>query len=175
MKTMIFSLAMAAFAVMGSSNASAMSTVSTPATVPLDVGASTDVTGNFTQFVASAPISDGTGGIFSVIALNAPGTLVGGIFDLNFNGVLFTSVPTDSNGAGVFNQAFAIDGATLLAATSQPGGFSFTLDGNVPVGTSLFGGLFFNTEVVAVPEPTTLALIGIGGIVGCGSLRRRRR
>ena len=119
-------------------------------------------------------IYDGHGGTLSgtvnfieISTLNQIGGQLNGDLDFNVTGVSYTGTNPDlayvnANQPGVLNLSFQFSpGETLTQLSTGSGGASTTYNGSI--------------SVIAVPEPTTLAMSGLGALAALGLTFRSRK
>lgn len=96
---------------------------------------------------------------------------------LTYNGSILSETLTDTVTSGTFSQAFPINIPSLVGGTHAYVGFSAsTAINNVLSGTADQASLFSNFQFAAVPEPSSLVMVGAAGIclAGVTAVRRRR-
>ena len=137
--------------------------------IAYDLTGSTINTGFFVDRVLNLGLEanvfdNATGGLDVAVAVASAGQTTGTGSILGITSLIgFDLVETISNGNGHLAALADADSITLTITNNATGGF-------VPLTTFSFGG-----QIAAVPEPTSIALLGLTGIGGVIAVRRRRK
>ncbi len=104
-------------------------------------------------------------------------------FDISLNGVnvgaagkAFGGVVTGGVNPFTLKQSFTLTAAAfnaILAGASSTGFFGFDASSTVGANAQLPGSVY--AEISAVPEPTSMAILGLGTVALAGFSRRRRK
>jgi hypothetical protein len=99
----------------------------------------------------------------------------GDVFDVYVNSVLaFTTGGFDAGGTSTTDPDIAFDGGEYSSGSILLAAGAYTVE--ILVAASPFGGggAYIEVESASVPEPGTLALLGIG-LLGLGMMRREKK
>jgi len=135
-----------------------------------DNGVSTSYTDSYAfAYEFDVTLTDVTSGLSGVFKIT--GTLTGTITD---NGGSFSSLFANVYDAPL-SQTLSIGGNAYTVTVANTSGFYTNPSPPQGAGmTSSTNGTFSANVIASVPEPASMTLVGIGGLLGVGLLRRRR-
>ena len=137
-----------------------------------DVWVSTNADSASVDFTISGGGPTAIGGFF--FATNALSLVISDTVSASINGGLFVQ-SVSTNSATNFFGWVSTDGTQISSLSVSSSGFT-SGSSRYPTANDLIFGQANVSDVSAVPEPTSLALFGIGAVVaGVGAARRQRR
>ena len=137
-----------------------------------DVWVSTNAVSASIDFTISGGGPTAIGGFFFVTGF--AGAPISGTISASINGGLFTQSVTTGSATNFFGWV-STDGTQISSLSVSSSGFT-SGSSRYPTANDLIFGQANVSDVSAVPEPTSLALFGIGAVVaGVGAARRQRR